>query len=1478
MEDPNVDLLVLTALAEEQQVDHGVLSRCAKRRGDHGAIPKRVSLYEYTTDSTDRARPPASYLIATACRHAMGAVPMSSFATALFSSGIRPGCAVLVGIAATVNPAELDLGDLPIATDVFAADDIAVENGGFTFRTRGYPVDPRMRNAAGRICEDPEKHERWGRQCRTLIEAVVAELNRLRRRPIVIPAAFRAPLLRLAVGAGGPFLIRDADFGGALRRGSATWAARGPKDGQSVSSDAEGTHELENRSAGTKAAHGQERSIETKPVHPKLEWVEMEAHGFMEAAHEGGVKAIVMKGISDAGDGKKAKLEEETGGFFRAYSCSNAVVALLHLLEERPRAPITLDKRIGGLGSSPTKRAIPQPPTPGQREAQRAMTRRATEEASVLLTVQGDVALQDLYVERTIEAALLAEIRDSTAGGFFLIVGEAGAGKTSLLWSLQGKLRETGIHEPWLLKASFTKQLTAELVKSAVAEARAEGLAPVLLLDTVDLLLHHEEDRDHLLGLLHTAQGEECPLVLTCRPREVQHLPEEIRRRSLKPLSDYDEGELDRAIDRHVGRFYSRAELREREEHRVRLRSMVSAEHALHEVCAHPLTLRMIFVLYAPGDVPPELDGARLYDEFWKKRVRTDHRAGMRFPVDGAPDLGPAAGWLAMTMLAEGSITLDSNVAEHSLRDTGMPVEHLSALVDRGVLRLNQDATVEFFHQTFFEHAAARGIVERLRVQGLDLLHARVSDEAHSDDLLTAAVLEQALLISQSCATDVRDAADRVFDVLLRASQVTQQSAAIALYARRDEVPDTVFRAAALAMQSTVVADRFIASIASIPATRSRETFDHLAAIWHGAIDRRDRWANCQHMLDELPRLAMRRADAPRVRGFLERFHVRDAVLRRRGTDTVAARKLLVVFAALTPHDPKCWDDFAAMYREAKGDLREAVVRTVARQAKHLPERLGARFEAEVAPERSKAAFTTGANQAWGTLWAAAWRRDGCPVEGVLDEVRRENDERRLRRKLNGLRDLLRDGTREDGASAWAAFLAETDHSRRAEWSCIVWQELLAATPPPAAIEACADGIANLLAEPAGDTPLRKLMREAVYNSTDPDTIAARLLGRPEVGDPARWLAADDLGLLLPFARARHHVAATEAMKSLIEKPRLFAEKFVRSTVVAMIPHLARWPELVDPLVRLTMAADLVPDLLHALGSVEGPVMPVAVAEAFRVHKASLLDLARHLLDSARELDRRQGAHLWSALIHHQIVPRPDVPTAAGIVQKLRRERDGKARAALAILTGMTVADAELADEAMAALFEAARSGGEYLRHEAFSALIRVARVTGTVPATALELLDFAAEPPSDSRFFREVGWLVADLVPAAVPIAKELVIRLVTSSTVTTFDTAARREIRSTLRTPMRAFMAAASPDVRREVLELCRGIDVDLSCMLIDAASREGLEEVWTELKSIHDDPSVDPHVKKLIAAKMRTRQNARPAKAGGWRQLVDAMHRRR
>ncbi len=288
-----IDLLVLTALTEEAQVVRAVLDAVAHPVQSHNDL----HLYEYFGKG-DKA-----FSIAAACAHDQGAVDMGVFASPLLER-LRPRSASLVGIAALVDKSVVEVGDVPFAIQVISYDDIAVEDGALTFRTDGFQVDPYMLAAAGELRTSPDSYAPWQKSSLEIISRVVDVVNQLRSKPMTIPELVRAPHIVTGITGGGPFLLRDAGFRDALKQSA--------KDG----------------------GLPKYRSIPvTNSVHPKLVSAEMESHGFMRAAHKYNIPASVLKGISDDGNRAKARLEKKTGGFFRAYACSNAILAALHALD-----------------------------------------------------------------------------------------------------------------------------------------------------------------------------------------------------------------------------------------------------------------------------------------------------------------------------------------------------------------------------------------------------------------------------------------------------------------------------------------------------------------------------------------------------------------------------------------------------------------------------------------------------------------------------------------------------------------------------------------------------------------------------------------------------------------------------------------------------------------------------------------------------------------------------------------------------------------------------------------------------------------------------------------------------------------------------------------------------------------------------------------------------------------------------------------
>lgn len=293
-----IDLLIVTALTEEAQVVSAVMELVATRTGEHGEL----TFYDFPIGDGRVAR------VATASAHSQGATSMGVFVAPLLSVANKPRSASLVGIAATVDPGQASLGDVPFAEGVVSYDDIAIQDSTLTFRTDGFPVDSKMRRAVGALRTSVEKYQPWQHACTKLIAQVIESVNLLRKVRALPPESVAPPHILVDKVASGPFLLRDADFREALR-----------------------TPAREKDLSGTKIA---------APVHPKLVSTEMESHGFMRAAHDHGVPATVIKGISDEGDNAKRELEKKSGGFYRTFACSNATLAALHILREALRREV----------------------------------------------------------------------------------------------------------------------------------------------------------------------------------------------------------------------------------------------------------------------------------------------------------------------------------------------------------------------------------------------------------------------------------------------------------------------------------------------------------------------------------------------------------------------------------------------------------------------------------------------------------------------------------------------------------------------------------------------------------------------------------------------------------------------------------------------------------------------------------------------------------------------------------------------------------------------------------------------------------------------------------------------------------------------------------------------------------------------------------------------------------------------------------
>jgi hypothetical protein len=365
------------------------MSSVAKHAGTKG----QADLWCYSTPDQK------SYIIATASAHAQGTNPMA-VATGSWLESIDPGSAVLVGIAAAVKTKGIELGYVPFVEQVVGYGDIAIEAGKLTFRSSGFQVDAKMRVSAGQLRSAPEPYTAWQKECRSVINTIIPMINSMRAAKVVspVPADVPDPHLIVGVMGSGPFLPSEI---------------------------AETTI-----SAGISVGG---------PIHPKLVSAEMEAHGFMEACHQKEVPACVLKGISDLGDAAKAALEEQSGGFFRAYACSNAVLALLHMLRQSPRPPRHEHEQSGMLRAKLSSGRQDKAKSVGDNLSE---LRQHTE--SVLDPIHSKILFKGnkIKVDRS---AVLGRLRDALhRSPVAILTGVGGTGKTAVVKELYEEHKDSG--------------------------------------------------------------------------------------------------------------------------------------------------------------------------------------------------------------------------------------------------------------------------------------------------------------------------------------------------------------------------------------------------------------------------------------------------------------------------------------------------------------------------------------------------------------------------------------------------------------------------------------------------------------------------------------------------------------------------------------------------------------------------------------------------------------------------------------------------------------------------------------------------------------------------------------------------------------------------------------------------------------------------------------------------------------------------
>ena len=366
-----------------------------------------------------------------------------------------------------------------------------------------------------------------------------------------------------------------------------------------------------------------------------------------------------------------------------------------------------------------------------------------------------DVAIDEaMRVERTIEDEIVEGLVDEHRWPR-VIVGDAGTGKSTLLWSIACTLSRSGQGVPVLLPATWLLRTDiagpADYLVRGVSElAETLDARVIVMLDTVDLLLHDEQSRQILRRAIGLIEQSGFAVLCATRPHEAALLGVDSVRRHL--LSSYDDAELPAAVTALAVRYCAgmSPEKIVADVAHATARGLPAAD-----VCRSPLLVRILFELSAPA-IPAlaDMDTTQLFRSYWQRRIVRDARTDLETHFRPAADanFADAAQATALGLLSFGLPELPAADFTTALTAAGALSiaqidEGVEVLSERGVLTVT-GARRGFFHQTMFEFAAAMAVLSRWPATTLAALTHRTTKR--DGDLFVGCVLEQALILGGS--------------------------------------------------------------------------------------------------------------------------------------------------------------------------------------------------------------------------------------------------------------------------------------------------------------------------------------------------------------------------------------------------------------------------------------------------------------------------------------------------------------------------------------------------------------------------------------------------------------------------------------------------------------------------------------------------------------------------------------------------------
>jgi DNA-binding SARP family transcriptional activator len=1085
---------------------------------------------------------------------------------------------------------------------------------------------------------------------------------------------------------------------------------------------------------------------------------------------------------------------------------------------------------------------------------------------------------EGLHVERLRYTADILDLLTGPGQERILIAGEAGIGKTTMLWDLYHQLGKLHGVEPLLVNSAWLttssslapdsdRVVTAEQVVRAADAVRLSGDTAVILLDTADLLLHGVADRIATESLCTMLDDAAARIVIACRPREAALLSRD--RRKTFDLERYDNAELRVAVTNYARVYCPDAAPRDPAARAERIMNAVARSLPVHEICRSPLHLRMLFELYDDEFPMSELDISGLYDRYRKHKVQTDQRTEVGFAT--GEDLSIAVEQCAVAFLVHGKPELEETelLQAAAAIGAGWPVQAsiglataVEHLLRRSVLS-REGKVLKFNHQTLFEYFAAWGLITRDGQHAADRLveHMR----SNPADLFAGAVLEQVLVLLAR-QPQYEAAVRGAVDTLITAGGSSLPSIGLMVLAHHPnlkELPTDVLKAVGPA-----AVRRYVYIVPAVVQKRLPELFGQLRSVWEMKND------ECrQAVLEAVERLAAQAPDE--VVTFLRNARCANYVIKDRPDIFPTHHVLPRTYAAVATVAPKyAGGQLARFYRVASErshgrDLCVLILRLVAESWEHIRDgRLLRKFLDLVPQGQEEKDRDAGAiREALGQLVAAHWwfdedfslHRDwrGGAEHPWLTHVR----EVRGRVEVND----------EDAIAAAelvgiAFVLARLEPEHRVIEPTI---DLLVGMAPPRAPHQLSRGPFPLLLRiggPAADALARRVAamleslpapanrpqpgpemwaavaRAALVNAElTPAGITAVLAGVKVARDVGLWLRPDGLVAFLIPASIAGHSTAQAALDTLKTRPADLPRQPRELVSSAIRAHLRTAPHLFPLLVELAKddGAKHITEAIKALGLRAYPVL--------MAHGDGLMPIFDRLL-AGNGGQQRTAVNLWQALENAGYRVKRSWDEMLG---SLRHATDPRAKANLFTLLGKWVSrDAAPFGPARTLLSSYVavagdppqltptfRSQDDGVVQAARSALIQVL-ATRADPARGDvdEVRRLASAAPTDSGVFALAGTAATTLADSGrTRAAAELVLNLMEDAIRIGLSDNVLETLANRLRRPVVLVFRKARSSEKRWLLAQVETTQEILGRIIVNAAAQEAYQELKDDLRAL-------------------------------------------